>query len=74
MAAALAITGLSALIAIEDTLQLRAGETILIQGGAGGVGSVAIQFAKHIGAHVITTASAANHGYVRALGADEVIE
>jgi NADPH:quinone reductase-like Zn-dependent oxidoreductase len=73
-AAALAVPGLTALIAIEDTLQLRAGETILIQGGAGGVGSVAIQFAKHIGARVITTASAANHGYVRALGADEVID
>jgi NADPH:quinone reductase-like Zn-dependent oxidoreductase len=73
-AAALAVPGLTALIAVEDTLKLRAGETILIQGGAGGVGSVAIQFAKHIGARVITTASAANHGYVRALGADEVID
>ena len=73
-AAALAVPGLTALIAIEDTLRLRAGETILIQGGAGGVGSVAIQLAKHIGVRVITTASAANHSYVRALGADEVID
>jgi len=73
-AAALAVPGLTALIVIEDTLQLRAGETILIQGGAGGVGSVAIQLAKHIGARVITTASAANHTYVRGLGADEVID
>jgi NADPH:quinone reductase-like Zn-dependent oxidoreductase len=57
-AAALAVPGLTALIAIEHTLQLRVGETILIQGGAGGVGSVAIQLAKHIGAHVISTAKA----------------
>ena len=73
-AAALAVPGLTALIAIEHTLQLRAGETILIQGGAGGVGSVAIQLAKHIGAHVISTASAANQNYVRGLGADKVID
>ena len=45
---------------VEDTLKLEAGETILIQGGAGGVASFAIQLAKHIGARVITTASAAN--------------
>jgi NADPH:quinone reductase-like Zn-dependent oxidoreductase len=73
-AAALALTGLTALSAIEDTLQLRRGETILIQGGAGGVAGFAIQLAKHIGAHVITTASAANHAYVRGLGADEIID
>jgi NADPH:quinone reductase-like Zn-dependent oxidoreductase len=73
-AAALALTGLTALSAIEDTLKLKSGETILIQGGAGGVASFAIQLAKHIGAHVITTASAANHDYVRSLGADEIID
>ena len=73
-AAALALTGLTALSAIEDTLKLQPGETILIQGGAGGVASFAIQLAKHIGAHVITTASAANHEYVRGLGADEIID
>jgi NADPH:quinone reductase-like Zn-dependent oxidoreductase len=72
--AALALTGLTALVSIEDTLQLARGETILIQGGAGGVAGVAIQLAKHIGARVITTASAANHDYVRALGADQVID
>lgn len=72
--AALALTGLTALVSVEDTLQLRNGETILIQGGAGGVAGFAIQLAKHIGARVITTASAANHAYVRALGADEVID
>jgi NADPH:quinone reductase-like Zn-dependent oxidoreductase len=60
--------------AIEDTLKLQPGETILIQGGAGGVAGFAIQLAKHIGARVITTASAANLDYVRGLGADEVID
>jgi len=73
-AAALALTGLTALSAVEDTLKLKPGETILIQGGAGGVAGFAIQLAKHIGARVITTASAANHDYVRGLGADEIID
>jgi len=73
-AAALALTGLTAIISIETTLQLKRGETILIQGGAGGVASFAIQLAKHIGARVITTTSAANIDYVRALGADTVID
>jgi NADPH:quinone reductase-like Zn-dependent oxidoreductase len=73
-AAALALTGLTAMSAIEDTLKLQPGETILIQGGAGGVASFAIQLAKHIGARVITTASAANHAYLRDLGADEIID
>jgi NADPH:quinone reductase-like Zn-dependent oxidoreductase len=73
-AAALALTGLTALVAIEDTLKLKAGETILVQGGAGGVGSFAVQLAKHIGARVIATASAANRAYLERLGADQVID
>jgi NADPH:quinone reductase-like Zn-dependent oxidoreductase len=73
-AAALALTGLTALVSIEETLKLKAGEKILIQGGAGGVAGFAIQLAKHIGAHVVTTASADNHNYVRGLGADDVID
>src|SRR5947209_5196870 len=73
-AASLALTGLTALSAIEDTLELKRGETILIQGGAGGVAGFAIQLAKHMGARVITTASAANLDYVRGLGADEAID
>jgi len=73
-AAAVALAGLTALVAVEDTLHLQRGETILIQGGAGGVASIAIQLAKHIGARVITTASAPNHAYVRTLGADEIID
>jgi NADPH:quinone reductase-like Zn-dependent oxidoreductase len=73
-AAALALTGLTALCSVEDSLKLKSGETILIQGGAGGVASFAIQLAKHIGARVITTASAANLSYLRDIGADEVID
>ncbi len=73
-AAAMALTGLTALWAIEDTARLQSGETILIQGGAGGVAGFAIQLAKHVGATVITTASASNRTYVRSLGADRVID
>src|SRR5688572_30116731 len=73
-AAAVALIGLTALVSIEDTLKLKKGEAILIQGGAGGVASFAVQVAKHIGARVITTASAANHDYLRKLGADEIID
>ena len=72
--AAIALAGLTALVSLEDTLKLERGETILIQGGAGGVAGFAIALAKHLGARVITTASAANHDYVRSLGADEVID
>jgi NADPH:quinone reductase-like Zn-dependent oxidoreductase len=73
-AAALALAGLTAICTIEDTLNLKAGETIRIQGGAGGVASFAIQLSKHLGAHVITTASASNHDYLRKIGADEIID
>jgi len=73
-AAALALTGLTAIDSVENTLKLQRGETILIQGGAGGVAGFAIQFAKHLGARVISTTSAANIDYVRGLGADQVID
>jgi NADPH:quinone reductase-like Zn-dependent oxidoreductase len=73
-AAALGLVSLTAMTAIEDTAHLKKGETILIQGGAGGVAGFAVSLAKHIGATVITTASAANHAYVRGLGADRVID
>src|SRR5262245_14773807 len=72
--AALALIGLTALVSIEDTLKLKRGETILIQGGAGGVAGFAVQLAKHIGARVITTASPANHDYLRKLGADQIVD
>jgi NADPH:quinone reductase-like Zn-dependent oxidoreductase len=73
-AAALALTGLTAICTVEDTLKLKAGETILIQGGAGGVAAFAIQLSKYLGARVITTASAVNHDYLRKIGADEIID
>jgi NADPH:quinone reductase-like Zn-dependent oxidoreductase len=73
-AAALGLTSLTALTAIEDTAQLEAGQTILIQGGAGGVAGFGVRLAKHLGATVIATASASNHPYVRSLGADQVID
>tara|TARA_R110002110_G_scaffold415612_1_gene651507 strand:+ start:63868 stop:64794 length:927 start_codon:yes stop_codon:yes gene_type:complete len=73
-AAALALPGLTAIISIEETIKLQAGEKILIQGGAGGVAGFAIELAKQIGAQVITTCSARNIDYVRGLGADEVID
>jgi NADPH:quinone reductase-like Zn-dependent oxidoreductase len=73
-AAALALAGLTAIRSLEDCLQLKRGEKILIQGGAGGVASFAIQLAKHIGARVITTTSTANIDYVGGLGADQVID
>jgi NADPH:quinone reductase-like Zn-dependent oxidoreductase len=73
-AAALGLAGLTALWAIEDTARLKAGETILIHGGAGGVAGLAIQLAHHLGAKVIATASPANHAYVKSLGADQVID
>ena len=73
-AAAMALTSITTLWALEDTAQLKAGETIVIQGGAGGCAGFGIQLAKHLGATVITTASANNHDYVRSLGADQVID
>ena len=73
-AAALSLIGLTAIISVEETLELKSGETILIQGGAGGVAGFAIELAKHIGAKVITTASTANVDYVKGLGADQVID
>ena len=73
-AAALALAGLTAIDSLRNTLQLKRGETVLIQGGAGGVASYAVQLAKHLGARVITTTSAANVDYVRGLGADQVID
>ena len=73
-AAAMGLISLTALWAVEDTAKLKSGETILIQGGAGGVAGFAIQLAKHLGATVVTTASRRNHDYVRRLGADQAID
>jgi NADPH:quinone reductase-like Zn-dependent oxidoreductase len=73
-ASALALAGLTAINSLKDTMHLQRGEKILIQGGAGGVAGFAIQFAKHLGATVVTTTSAGNMAYVKSLGADEVID
>ena len=73
-AAAVPIVSLTAWQALMDTAKLRAGQTVLIHGGSGGVGSFAIQFAKARGARVIATASTANQGLLRELGADLTID
>jgi len=73
-AAALPLAGVSAYQAIVETLKLTSGQKILIHGGAGGIGTMAIQLAKHLGAHVATTVSAADIDYVKSLGADVVID
>jgi NADPH:quinone reductase-like Zn-dependent oxidoreductase len=73
-AAALPLVGASAVQAIEQHIKLQRDQKILIHGGAGGIGSVAIQVAKSIGAYVATTATADDRAYVQELGADEVID
>jgi len=73
-AASLVLTGASALQALTDHIGLKAGQTIFIHGGGGGIGSVAIQLAKNIGARVVTTAAGENISYVKGIGADEIID
>lgn len=73
-AAAIPLAGGTAWEAVVRRLQMRPGETILIQGGAGGVGSFAVQFAKVAGARVLATASADNLATLRELGADVAID
>jgi NADPH:quinone reductase-like Zn-dependent oxidoreductase len=73
-AASLTLVGGTVWEALVTRAQLGVHETILIHGGAGGVGTVAIQLAKAMGARVITTARRSNDEFVRSLGADEVID
>jgi NADPH:quinone reductase-like Zn-dependent oxidoreductase len=74
-AGALATTGLTALQGVDDTLHLKKGETVIIHGASGGVGSLAVQFAKLRGARVFATASGEDGvRFVRRLGADEVVD
>ncbi|MFJ7949309.1 NADP-dependent oxidoreductase [Streptomyces sp. NPDC096354] len=73
-AAVMPTAALTALQALRDSLSLHAGMRILITGGAGGVGTFAIQMAKIMGAHVTTTASPRGKYLVRSLGADEVVD
>lgn len=73
-AAPLHVGGETAWVGLFDTAHLEAGQRLLVQGGAGGVGAVAVQLGHWKGAYVIATASAANVEFVRSLGADEVID
>jgi len=73
-AASLPVVGVSALQALVDTIGLKKGQKILIHGGAGGIGTIAIQLAKHIGAYVAATVSEKDRQYVKDLGADVVID
>ncbi|MFZ1908413.1 MAG: NADP-dependent oxidoreductase [Burkholderiales bacterium] len=73
-AAAVPLAALTALQALRDELQLSAGQKVFIPGGAGGVGSFAIQLARRLGAHVATTASSRGVALVKRLGAHEVID
>src|SRR6478609_1405173 len=72
--AAVPLSGLTAWQALFDYARLARGQRLLIHGGAGGVGSFAVQLAHWRGAHVIATASGADTDLVRALGADEVFD
>ncbi len=73
-AAALPLTGVSAWQALVDHIGLSRGKNILIHGGAGGIGSIAIQLARYLGANVASTVSAKDVQYVKELGADKVID
>lgn len=73
-AASVPCSGFAAYQGLYSRMRLRPGSTVLIQGGAGGVGSYAIQLAAYAGTRVLTTTSAANADYVRQLGAAEVID
>ena len=72
--AGLPLVGVSAWQALVETIGLTKGQKILIHGGAGGIGSIAIQLAKQLGAYVATTASTNDKQFVKELGADEVID
>jgi NADPH:quinone reductase-like Zn-dependent oxidoreductase len=73
-AAAVPLAGLTALQALRDELHVKPRQKVFISGGAGGVGTFAIQIAKSLGAHVTTTASKRGEALVRSLGCDEVID
>jgi NADPH:quinone reductase-like Zn-dependent oxidoreductase len=73
-AAALPTAALSAWQALVNVAEVQPGQRVLIHAAAGGVGHLAVQIAKAVGAHVIGTARAANHGFLRELGADELID
>ena len=73
-AASIPLVGLTAWQALVEKAKLKKGQKVFIQAGSGGVGTFAIQLAKHLGATVATTTSAANADWVKGLGADIVID
>jgi NADPH:quinone reductase-like Zn-dependent oxidoreductase len=73
-AAAVPLAALTAWQVVVDTVGLRAGQRVLVTAAAGGVGHFAVQFARRLGAHVIATAAAARHSWLRGLGAAETVD
>ncbi|WP_462281319.1 NAD(P)-dependent alcohol dehydrogenase [Salinivirga cyanobacteriivorans] len=73
-AAALPMVTLTSLQALRDKAELKSGEVLLVNGASGGVGHVAVQIGKILGAHVIGVSSGKNEAFVRELGADEFID
>lgn len=73
-AAALPLVGVSALQALEEHIKLQSGQKILIHGGAGGIGHIAIQLAKALGAHVATTVKTEDMEFAKEMGANEIID
>ena len=73
-AASIPMVGLTAWQAMHERMQLRPGQKVFIPAGSGGIGTFAIQLARHLGARVGTTTSTANVALVRSLGADEVVD
>ncbi|MCS4538076.1 MAG: NADP-dependent oxidoreductase [Thaumarchaeota archaeon] len=73
-AAALPLAGVSAWQALVETIKLTKGQKLLIHGGAGGIGTIAIPLAKHLGAYVATTVSTSDKQFAKELGAVEVID
>ena len=72
--AALPLVGSSAIQALEDHIKPKKGDKILIHGGSGGIGHIAVQLAKHLGAYVAATASGNDINFVKSIRADEVID
>lgn len=73
-AAAVPLAALTAWQVLTDAAGVRRGQRVLIHAAAGGVGHFAVQFARHLGAHVIGTARATKHDWLRKLGADELVD
>ncbi len=72
--ASIPLVGVSALQALTEHIELKSGQKLFIHGGAGGIGSIAIQIAKNIGAYVAVTATGEGLDFVKDLGADEIID